>query len=85
MADAKTKPGVEVVATGRGEYPKNRMRERGERFTFYGPKLGKWMAPVEEAATALKSPPPMAGDTKPVEAQRAVRRKMAEASGDQLA
>lgn len=68
---------VQLVAVERG-FRNDAMVEPGEAFVFTGDKLPKWAVKAEEAAARLAAKKQrVAGDLKPVAAQKAVGKKAA--------
>lgn len=70
---------VMVVAVRAGFYG-NAMRMPGKAFAFTGNVLPKWAA-LAASAPPIEPPKPLNGDTKPKDAQAAVRKKAAGATG----
>lgn len=79
---------VQLVAVERG-FMNGRLIEPGTSFSFTGAKAPKWAKPKEEARAALaaKASKVKAFDTKPKDAQSAMKQKAAEftGSGESLA
>lgn len=73
---------AELVALRPG-FVGNRYLKPGDRFRYTG-AVPSWAAPVEKAPPIAK-PKPLNGDTKPKDAQAAVRKKAADAAGGDLA
>lgn len=73
---------VMVVAVRTGFY-ENAIRMPGKAFQFTGNKLPKW-AVLAKDAPAIEPPKPLNGDTKPKNAQAAVRKKAQGATGSDL-
>jgi hypothetical protein len=76
MADEKA---VDLVAVDRGFY-RGKLIEPGKKFTFYGDKIPKWAA--EPGKFVPKKPKALGADTRPKEAQLAVKAKAAGLTGD---
>lgn len=76
---------MELVATKVGFYQGQRIRV-GQSFTFEGTKAPKWAMPADAAQRVIEEDRRVeamsAGDTKPIEAQRAVRKKSGDLRGD---
>lgn len=79
MSDEKAIEAVTYVALERG-FVRGRLVEVGGEFTFTG-KQPKW-AVVKGQGAPIKSAKPLAGDTKPEDARRAVKRKAAGLAGE---
>ena len=79
MSDQPKFQGVELVAVTLGFY-QGAMVHPGKSFSFTGSKLPKWAKGPKEAEAALKPKKPANADTKPAQAQAAVKVKAAAAS-----
>ncbi len=76
---------VEVLVRRTGFYG-NTLRGVGSKFRFTGDKLPSWVVLADKAKDEKPvKAKPMNGDTKPEDAQKAVKDKAAEASGASLA
>lgn len=82
MADAPKFDGVKVVVKRTGFYG-NALRPIGSSFKFTGNKLPSWVVLADDPeATKTEKAKPLNGDTKPKDAQAAVKAKASAASGD---